>query len=401
MDDGHKNLVGPDLSQGLALSAVADGAKVLGHAQGEAVLLVRRGDELFAIGATCTHYSGPLADGLVVGETVRCPWHHACFSLRTGEALRAPALNPVSCWRVVQQNSNVYVREKLKTAHPPPLSTASGVPETVVILGGGAAGNAAAETLRREGYTGRIAMLSADESIPYDRPNLSKDYLAGNAAEEWIPLRSADFYQKHGIELKLGARALAIDTAGRHVQLEDGSRQAYDALLIATGADPVRLEVPGSRLPQVHYLRTLADSRAIIAAAGAGRRAVIIGASFIGLEVAAALRARNIAVHIVAPENRPLERIMGAEIADLVRAIHEKHGVVFHLGTSVATIDDKSVSLKNGEALSADLVVVGVGVRPVIALAERAGLSIDRGVSVNEYLETSVPGVFAAGDIVR
>jgi NADPH-dependent 2,4-dienoyl-CoA reductase/sulfur reductase-like enzyme/nitrite reductase/ring-hydroxylating ferredoxin subunit len=392
---------GPDLAQGVALSAIAEGAMLLGHTQGEAVILVRRGGELFAVGAICTHYGGPLAEGLIVDDTVRCPWHHACFDLRTGEALRAPALNPVSCWRVEQRDEKAFVREKLESAARQLPAAAPDMPRSVVIVGGGAAGNAAAEMLRREGYTGRLTMLSADESLPYDRPNLSKNYLAGNAPEEWIPLRSAEFYQEHQIDVRLGARVTAIDTANRAVQVADGGRHDYDALLLATGAEPVRLALPGGALPHVHYLRTLADSRTLIAKALVSKQAVVIGASFIGLEVAASLRARNVEVHMVGLETCPMEKILGAQVGGFIRKLHEQHGVTFHLGTTAISIDGQSVTLKSGETIPADLVVIGAGVRPAIALAEQAGLAVDRGVTVDEYLETSVPSIYAAGDIAR
>jgi apoptosis-inducing factor 3 len=407
-------LNGPDLTQGVELSKVPDGTMLLGHARGEPVLLVRRGDDLFAIGAICTHYGAPLAEGLVVGDTIRCPWHHACFSLRTGAALRAPALNPVSCWRVEevrdlarqftpveQRVGAVYIREKLKSDVRPSHPLAAGMPGSIVVVGGGAAGNAAAETLRHEGYSGRITMLSADESMPCDRPNLSKGYLAGTASEESNLLRSAKFYEEHHIDLHLRTRVAAIDVRGGHVELTDGGRHAYGALLLATGADPVRLEIPGGGLPHVHYLRTLADSRALVSKALASRRAVVIGASFIGLEVAASLRARNIEVQVVGPEAIPMEKILGPEAGNFIRRLHEDHGVTFHLGTTATSIDEEGVTLKNGDHLHADLVVLGIGVRPALSLAERAGLAVDRGVTVDEYLETSVPHIFAAGDIAR
>jgi NADPH-dependent 2,4-dienoyl-CoA reductase/sulfur reductase-like enzyme/nitrite reductase/ring-hydroxylating ferredoxin subunit len=414
MSEEKAKLNGPDLTQGVELSTIPDGTMLLGHAQGEPVLLARRGNEVFAIGAICTHYGAPLETGLLVDDTVRCPWHHACFSLRTGEALRAPALNPVSRWRVEevrdlarqftpveQQVGAVYVREKLESAGPHLHTPTAGTPESVVIIGGGAAGNAAAETLRREGYAGHITMLSADGALPCDRPNLSKGFLVGAASDESNLLRPAKFYRDHDIDLLLGARVATIDIRNGRLELADGSRHAYGALLLATGADPVRLTVPGGDLPHVHYLRTLADSRALVAKALASRRAVVIGASFIGLEVAASLRTRNIDVHVVGLEKIPMEKILGPEVGDFIRRLHEDHGVTFHLGTTATAIDERSVTLKNGETLQADLVVVGIGVRPALSLAERAGLAIDRGVTVDEYLETSAPRIFAAGDIAR
>ena len=401
MSEQEKKLDGPDFAQGVALADIAEDGMILGHVAGDAVLLVRRGQELFAIGAECTHYHGPLAEGVLVENTVRCPWHHACFSLRTGEALRAPALNPVPCWRVEQRDGTVYVREKVEPTSRRTRTTLQPEREAIVIVGGGAAGEAAAEMLRREGYSGPITMLSDDDAPPCDRPNLSKDYLAGNAPEEWIPLRPLEFYREQGIELRLGTRAVAIHANAREVELADGSRHHYSALLLATGAEPVRLTLPGSDLPQINYLRTLADSRALIAKATASRLAIVIGASFIGLEVAASLRARGLEVHIVAPEARPMEVVLGPEVGDLVRRVHEEHGVVFHLGTTPVAFDRNGVALQSGERLEADFVVVGIGVRPRTALAEQAGVAVDRGVMVSEYLETSLPGIYAAGDIAR
>lgn len=398
MTDGPS---GPDLTKGIPVSSIADGAMLAGHAHGDAVLLVRRGDEFFAIGATCTHWGAPLADGLLAGDTVRCPWHHACFSIRTGEALRAPALDPLSCWSVERHDDVVHVGARRDGVAPPPLRSPTGHPASVVIVGGGAAGNAAAEMLRRLGYAGRVTLLSADTSVPCDRPTLSKGYLSGVEAAERVPLRSAAFYEAQGIELKLDARVATIDTARRYVELVDGTRHAYDALLLATGAEPVRLEVPGTTLPHVHYLRTSADGDALVAAAQTAKRAVVIGTSFIGLEVAASLRARNIAVDVVAPEAIPMVKVLGEEVGRFIRALHERHGVTFHLGTTATSIDDHGVTLQDGTRVPADLVVVGIGVRPALALAEQAALTIDRGIAVDEYLETSMKGIFAAGDIAR
>ena len=399
MAEEQKPPVGPDLSQGVA----ADDFKtetLLGHVGDQEVLLVRSGAEIFAIDAHCSHYHGPLADGIVAGGGIRCPWHHACFDLRTGEAVRAPALSPISVWQVEQENGRIFVRRKREQAKTGGKAAAS-APGKVVIVGGGAAGFAAAEMLRRQGFRGSIVMLSSEAAAPVDRPNLSKDYLAGSAPEDWMPLRPDSFYAESNIDIRLSSEVSAIDARARQVSLAGGGVIPYDRLLLATGAEPVRLPIPGADQPHVHILRTLADSRAIITSAGGARRAIVIGASFIGLEAAAALRAREVEVHVVAPEQRPMERVLGPGMGDFVRALHEEHGVIFHLGDTVTAIDGKRATLKSGGVLEADLVVVGVGVRPRLTLAEQAGLKLDRGVVVDKFLETSIPGIFAAGDIAR
>jgi apoptosis-inducing factor 3 len=218
------------------------------------------------------------------------------------------------------------------------------------------------------------------------------------ACTNWVPLRADSFYAENGIDLRLTTNVTGIDTRAREVAVGSGGKVAYDRLLLATGAEPVRLSILGADQPHV---RSLAHCRAIIAAAKSALRVVVIGASFIGLEVAAALRVRDIEVHVVAPEHRPMERILGPQVGHFVRALHEEHGVVFHLEDTVIAIDGRRATLKSGGALEADLVVVGVGVRRRLALAEQVGLTLDRGVVVNPYLETSVVGVYAAGDIAR
>lgn len=387
----QQELSGPDLTHGIAAADLPDGGILAGHAGGEAVVLVRRGKEIHAIGGTCTHYSGPLAEGLVVGDTIRCPWHHACFDLRTGEALRAPALMPVPVWDVEDRHG--WIRVTQKRSAFPASKPRSGAPASVGIIGAGAAGLAAADMLRRRGFTGAIAMFGPE--APVDRPNLSKDYLAGHAPEEWLPLpMPADVEMVHG-------RVTALDAQSKTLTLDVGSTRAFDAILLATGADPIRLPIPGADQPHVHFLRTAADSRAIIAAAGSGKPVVIIGAGFIGLEVAAALRARGVDVTVVAPETIPLARIMGDEVGRFVQRLHEQHGVHFLLGGGVQSIERDAVIASDGRSLPAGFVVMGTGVRPNTRLAETAGLKVDNGVVVNEFLETSVPGIYAAGDVAR
>src|SRR5437868_7665231 len=398
MAEASGDLEGPDFEKGFNIDDVADGKKLLGHAFGEAVLVARRGEELFAIGATCTHYGGPLAEGLMVDCTVRCPWHHARFDLRTGEAIAAPALNNVTCYKIDKRGQQFFVTGKIEKK---PTRTPKSSPTNVVIVGGGAAGGAAAEMLRREGYEGPVTLIGADESLPYDRPNLSKDYLAGNAPKEWIPLRPPEFYREQKIDALTNTTVTSIDLKPKQVTLSDGRSLGYGALLLATGAQPVRLTIPGADLPHVCYLRTLADSRRIIEKAKDARRAVVIGSSFIGLEVAWSLRERKLEVAVVGRDSVPLAKVLGTEMGNLVRETHEAHGVNFHFGRTPAAIGDRYVQLDDGTKLDCDLVVVGIGVRPNTHLAEQAGIATDNSVLVNQFLETNVPGIFAAGDIAR
>jgi NADPH-dependent 2,4-dienoyl-CoA reductase/sulfur reductase-like enzyme/nitrite reductase/ring-hydroxylating ferredoxin subunit len=401
MGTDTKTLSGPDLEAGVKWEGLADGQPLLGHAGGEAVMLVRRGDEVFATASSCTHYGGPLAEGLVVGDTVHCPWHHACFDLRTGRAIGAPALNDIACFEVQRSAGLVRVGKKREAAAQKPAAGAAiaSVVDSVVIVGAGPAGAVCAETLRKLGYRGSVTLLG--DEAPVDRPNLSKDYLAGSAPEEWMPLRPPEFHGEQNIDFVLGDTAAAIDTAARRVTLASGKTLSYGALVLATGAEPRRLSIPGADLPHVRLLRTLADSRSIISRAGEAKRAVVIGASFIGLEAAASLRARGLEVDVVGHEAVPLARVLGDEVGAVVRQAHEAKGVRFHLGQQPQAIDAREVKLSGGALLPADLVVVGVGVVPRTSLAQAAGLRVDNGIVVDQHLRTSVPDVYAVGDVAR
>ncbi len=415
MSDDSVELTGPDLATGVEASSIRAGQLIAGHAFGEPVLLVHVEPNWFAVAGKCTHYGGPLEQGVLVADTIRCPWHHACFQLTSGAASRAPALNDLPSYDVAVENNIVRVTGKRDHARPKAegyrtrgasapervlfdANPAAG-PKSVVIIGGGAAGNACAEMLRREGYRGPITVIEQDPDAPYDRPNLSKDYLAGNAPEEWLPLHPKEFYAAQRIEIVSGVEATGIDTQSKSVQLSDGTTLEYGRLLIATGATPIRLDVPGGS--RISYLRTLRDCRAIIESLSAAKTAVVIGASFIGLEVAASLVARGLKVSVAAPEALPLERVLGAELGKLVMSVHEQQGVVFHLNRKVTGVDEKSVILDDGSRLDADIVVAGVGVRPNLRLAESAGLVLDNGLAVDEFLETSAKDVFGAGDVAR
>ena len=391
---------GPDLKLGVPLAIVPATGVLAGHVDGAPVLLARLDDGIHAVSGSCTHYGGPLAEGLIVDGEVRCPWHHACFSLRTGAALHAPAFAPLARWNTEIVGDMVFVRDEDTSPRPAPPRPRTN-PERIVIIGGGAAGFAAAERLRDLGYDGTLTMLSADDSAPCDRPNLSKDYLAGTASEDWIPLQGPEFYAEHRIDLHLDCDVVEIDTQSRYVRTTSGDRIAYDALLIATGAEPRRLPMPGFDLPNVFTLRSLSDARAIIAASTGAKSVAIVGAGFIGMEAAAALRARGLDVHVVAPEAIPMERVLGRELGEFITGLHREHGVVFHLQAKAQSFDGKALTLGDGSHVPADLLIVGAGVAPRVALAAAAGMDVQDGILVDAYLQTSVPGHFAAGDVAR
>ncbi len=391
---------GPDLERGVPAADLREGVPLLGHAGGEAVMLVRGGSKVYATAATCSHYGGPLAEGLVVGGTVHCPWHHACFDLATGDALSGPAISSIACFDVVEGGGLLKVGTKRE---PPRRAPTKAAPSSVVIVGAGPAGTACAETLRREGYDGPITLLGAELPGPVDRPNLSKDYLAGTAPEEWIPLRTKEALAAERIELVADDPVTDVVPlpSSRDVVLKSGRRVSWGVLVLATGAEPIALAIEGATLPHVHTLRTLGDSRAIVAGAVKAKRAVVIGASFIGLEAAASLRKRGLDVTVVAPDMIPLARIVGDEVGLFVRSVHVENGVAFKLGFKPARITASEVVLSDGTALPADLVVVGVGVRPRTELAARAGLRVEDGVVVDTLFGTSLPDIYAIGDIAR
>src|SRR5579863_495885 len=391
-------LSGPDLRAGVKFGELAEGVPLSGHFDGEQVILVRQGDQLFATGAQCTHYGGPLAEGLVVGETIRCPWHHARFDLRTGEAEGAPALNPVSCFNVRRDHDVVRIDGK-KT--PDARGACPLNPSSVVIVGAGASSAACADMLRTKGYSGPITLAGDEEPGPVDRPNLSKDFLAGTASEDWIPLRTREYYESIQVELVTRDPAVRISPADHQVFLRNGRTLGYGALLLATGAEPRSLSIEGADLPHVHRLRSLADSNSIIAKAQQVRTCVVIGAGFIGLEVAASLRHRGLQVSVIGQESVPLGNVLGPELGRFVQRLHEEHGVRFFLNATPRAIRENRVEIATGEFVEAELVVLGVGVSPRTALAESAGIRVENGVVVDEMMRTGAPGVFAAGDIAR
>ncbi len=391
--------IGPDLSQGVDASAIPREGVFPGHVNGEAVMLARTSAGLVAMTATCSHYSGPLHEGLRVGDAIHCPRHHACFDLRTGRATEAPALAPVACWTVEEKDGKVFVREKLET--PTPSMANPPGEQRMLIVGGGASGFAAAQRLRELGFDGKITLLSADADAPYDRPNVSKDYLAGTAEPEWMPLKDDAFYADLGIDVRLKTTVTAIDPKARTVTLDSGERIDYEKLLLATGAEPIRPFAPGFDLPHVHTLRSMKDAEKLIAALDPSETVAVIGSSFIGMEVAASLRHRGATVHVIGPEPVPLASKLGPQIGALVKSLHEANGVTLHLGRRATAYEDGLVKLDDGTTIAASRVLLGIGVTPRLQLAQAAGLTVDRGVIVDASMRSSDPHILAAGDIAR
>jgi 3-phenylpropionate/trans-cinnamate dioxygenase ferredoxin reductase component len=277
--------------------------------------------------------------------------------------------------------------------------------QTHVIVGASLAGATAAETLRKEGFEGRIVLIGTEDERPYERPPLSKDYLRGESGRDKVYVHDEGFYAEHGIDLRLGHTATSLETASGEVVLDDGDRLAYDRLLLATGAEPRRLAIPGGELDEVLYLRSVQDSDTLRERLDRGSALVVVGAGWIGAEVAASARQRGLDVTVIEPASVPLERVLGAEVGAIYRDIHTDHGVQLLLGTGVEAFEGdqavERVRTSDGRVIECDLVVVGVGVQPRVQLAEQAGIAVDNGILVDEHLQASAPGVFAAGDVAN
>lgn len=387
---------------------LTDGEMKQVSADGTDILLARVKGKYHAVGALCTHYGAPLAEGVLSGERIVCPWHHACFNAATGDLEEPPALDALPCYGVRAEDENIIVSLPDESAdRRTPLMTrrdASADGRLFVIVGGGAAGYAAAQTLREDGFRGRVCLITREDRAPYDRPNLSKDYLQGHAEAAWMPLRPDDFYEEHGVELVCKKEVTRVDARAKTITFEGGETIGYDALLVATGAAPRRLNIPGGDLKNVHLLRSFADADSLIESAKSSARAVVAGASFIGMEAAAALAARGLEVTVVAPSAEPFASTLGPEVGALFRRLHEEHGVKFKLGSMVYRIEGTSrveaVVLEGGERIETDVVVVGVGVRPATSFLAGVSLHEDGGVNVDSHLRAA-DGLYAAGDIAR
>ncbi|MFH6785308.1 MULTISPECIES: apoptosis inducing factor family protein [Methylobacterium] len=389
----------PDFARGIPVADLPEGAMLEGVLGEDKVLLLRRDGRVRAIGARCTHLGAPMAKGIVVEGEVRCPWHHARFSLETGEAVGAPAFDPLPCYRAEERDGRITVTGRRHA----PAKSAGRDPGRIVIVGGGAGGHACAEWLARAGHGAAVTLVSDDPDPPYDRTFCSKQYLSGKAKREATLLAPKGFDRGEGPRY-LRDRVVSLDLGAEEAVTAGGERLPYDALVIATGAAPQRPDLPGFDRPEVHTLRSLRDADALIAAAETARSVAVVGASFIGLEVAAAMVAREKTVTVVAPDAVPLKKILGEAVGRFVQGLHEEKGVTFRLGREVTGFDGSALTLDDGSRIEADLVVLGTGVAPRIDLAEGAGLALagkdeGGGIAVDGTLRASAPGIYAIGDV--
>jgi NADPH-dependent 2,4-dienoyl-CoA reductase/sulfur reductase-like enzyme/nitrite reductase/ring-hydroxylating ferredoxin subunit len=372
------------------------------------ILLTRLDGTFFAMGGECSHYGGPLAEGVLSGMHVTCPWHQARFHIKTGELASPPALDSMARFETTVERDQVLVilPESATGTIPPAMvkRDAKADSRTFVILGGGAAGNAAAQKLRQVAYQGRILLISQESRVPYDRTALSKGYLSGDMEAESLPLRNDAFYNEADIELMLGKKVSQINTSSKTIIFGYGESLTYDALLVATGGKPLELDIPGAGLENVFTLRSPEDAGRIMDAAGRSSEVVVVGTGFIGMETAASLRKRGLAVTVVGPGSVPLEKTLGPEVGGMLQQIHEEKGVSFRLERKVTSLKGEGrvteVVLDNGDRLPAGLVLVGIGVRPATDFLQGVPINPDGSVTVDKYLSLG-NDLYAAGDIAR
>lgn len=369
------------------------------------ILLSKINGEFFATGSKCTHYGAPLEDGVLSGETIVCPWHHACFNAKNGDLVEPPARDSLPNFDVEIDKDNVIVKlpDDIPDSRTPNMMERNPDDKTTyVIIGGGAAGNAAAQSMRESGYRGNIVMITQENRVPYDRPNLSKAYMQGEAEEEWMPLRDEDFYKDNGIELKFESKVKDLDTATRTINFEDGERLTYDKVLIATGGVPKELDVNGHDLENIFYLRSFADADVIIEASKNAKKVAVIGSSFIGMETADSLKSRGLDVTVISPDDVPFKNIFGEDIGNMFLNMHRDNGVEFKLNTGVKEFEGEekveAVLLDNDEKVEADMVIVGIGVTPTTEFVKGIDLEPDGGLPVDKHLMVD-EHIYAAGDV--
>ncbi|KAF7219010.1 apoptosis inducing factor mitochondria associated 4 [Nothobranchius furzeri] len=371
------------------------------------VLLVRIQGQYSAVGSRCSHYSAPLIKGALVGDRVRCPFHGACFNVRTGDIEEYPGLDSIPSYKVKVEDGKVYVTINKKSLTltkrvKEMFAIQPGTKHTVLLIGGGPASLVCAETLRQNCYPGHIVIVTKDSLPPIDKPKLSK---AMNLESSSILLRSGDFYQQYAIEMWMGKEVVSVHPPDKVVKMSDGTSKRYDQLLIATGCRARPLSCPGSDLKGVHLLQSYDDAKEIHSSS-VGQRAVVIGASFIGMEVASYLSDKATSVALVGSASYPFEKSLGPEIGKMTMAMLEEKNVKFFMNDRVTEIRGengkvKNVVLSSGAVLEADVVIAGIGVIPNSDFLAGSKVAVDSGkaVIVDKYMRTNIPDIFSAGDV--
>ncbi len=383
----------------LSLSDIEENIPKLIEYGEDRVLVHRSGEEITAVSAACTHHGGPLEDGLLIDHVLTCPKHGSRFDVSTGICQCPPAFKDLSLFETKTEGGTLLLRRKKLEPVSVILRKESG---TFLIIGSGAAGTAAAVTLRREGFAGRLIMVTAETLLPYDRPQLSKDSLSGNLVGGTVFLQNEEYFNSRKIELLMGRQIAQVDPKNRQIVFMDDDFLLYDKLLLATGGIPRTPGIPGTDLRNFFLLRNLSDAESIAAAAGTAESVLIIGAGFIGLETAASLRERGLEVHVIAPEQVPLAGVFGRRIGERMMKIHEERGVKFHLGKSVVRLTGEGsvegAELSDESTLKADMVVAGIGIIPAVHFFEDIGIVENTVIPVDEHMATGVEGIYAAGD---
>ncbi len=368
---------------------------------GENIMLVRHNDEIFAWSNQCPHYGAPLNKGYIDHHHVTCPWHNARFELQSGRMVTPPALDDLPGYEVKVENQAIYIGRKNEADMPQVKELTDS--RSFLIIGGGAAGNTAAETLRREGFGGKITIVTADYDRPYDRPTLSKSFLAGKAGPDALPLRPEDFYVRMKIDLITGRRVTKLYTDEKIASTDNGDTYRYDKCLLATGGMPNMLDIPGADKKNIFTLRSFEDARKIDRAVEDAHHVLLVGAGFIGLESASSLRERGLSVTIVAPEETLMKKLLGQDVGKAIQKFHEKNHVTFHLGQTVSEFKGsdgvRQAVLTDDKKVDADIVIMGVGIKPAVDYLDNTDLVQDGAVPVNSRLQTNDESVFAAGDI--
>ena len=374
--------------------------------EGSQILLSKIDDKFYATGAFCSHYGAPLAKGVLCGEKIVCPWHNACYNAIAGQQLEPPGLNSLATYATKIEGEDVLVKLPQEISQHRTLEMANysqSDDRTFVVLGAGAAGMNAVETLRQQGFQGKVILISDSVKLPYDRTKLSKGSLQGKADIDSLSLRSCEFYDSHDIKLRFGVAVTKVDPVNKSIAFEDGSTLKYDSLLIATGGKARKLDVPGADLDNIFTIRNPEDTASILSAIDGAKKAVVVGSSFIGMEAAASLIQQGLEVTVVSPDEVPFQKILGTELGQMFQKIHEQKGVNFKLDAKATKFTGNGkvehVVLENGSKIETDLVIIGIGVELNTSYLEHLELNeSDKSISVNKYLQAE-KDIYAAGDL--